>query len=182
MVCTAHVSAPKPSKKVNYCHEAVAVMAPHNGRRKNAYEYALELMKDGFTYESVVKKHCKKSEFKSTAPLFIALSQRNPSHLLTAQLKFLKLEDVQRYRWNKRMRLRTHAGTCVRIIKNGGIEAHSIPAHTSGTTQPLDGAIYSPFKAAINDYLNTFGKGTSLRSNEITKVALYDMFAALNNI
>ena len=36
------------------------------------------------------------------------------------------------------------------VLDSGGIIASSILAHTSGTTQPLDVAMFNPFKAQTN--------------------------------
>ena len=38
-------------------------------------------------------------------------------------------------------------------LKEAGVIAYALPAHTSGTTQPLDVAVFAPFKAALKDQL-----------------------------
>lgn len=64
------------------------------------------------------------------------------------------------------------------IMKNGGVEAHPIPGHTSGATQPLNIAVYCPFKQYINDELYRIMSARRATSSIATetpiKINLYD--------
>ena len=41
------------------------------------------------------------------------------------------------------------------ILEEGGVIAFALPAHTSGTTQPLDAGLFQPFKNEINRVIDT---------------------------
>ena len=41
----------------------------------------------------------------------------------------------------------------LKILDDGNVIAFALPAHTSGTTQPLDVGIFGPYKANINRHL-----------------------------
>jgi hypothetical protein len=51
---------------------------------------------------------------------------------------------------------------------SGGVIAYTLPAHTSGTTQPLDVAVFGPFKSYLND--------TMSRCSRYELGAVYDEF------
>eukprot|EP00171_Calliarthron_tuberculosum_P021386 IDg21386t1 len=67
---------------------------------------------------------------------------------------------------------------CLNILKDGNLEAYAIPAHTSGTTQPLDVTVFGPFKKAINDFLSRMSRRSLGRTEAASKVSLYDMCRA----
>ena len=49
---------------------------------------------------------------------------------------------------------RSHLGFKVLInLKDGGVIAYRLPAHTSVTTQPLEGGVFSPLKSILNDLI-----------------------------
>ena len=41
--------------------------------------------------------------------------------------------------------------TCFSILQNGNIKVHALPTRTSGTTQPLNFAMFGSFKAYANE-------------------------------
>lgn len=68
----------------------------------------------------------------------------------------------------------------LRILSAGNVEADALPAHTSGTTQPLDVSVFSPFKCYINEHL--YCSTTSLPSGQQakSKITYFDLCTAFN--
>eukprot|EP00171_Calliarthron_tuberculosum_P003179 IDg3179t1 len=64
---------------------------------------------------------------------------------------------------------------CLQLLKKCAVELHAIPAHTSGTTQPPDVSVFSPFKRRINEHTS------SLSKEEGSKIDLYNMCCAFND-
>lgn len=67
---------------------------------------------------------------------------------------------------------------CLKTLKEGSVEAYAIPAHTSGTTQPLDISVFGPFKKAINEFLSQLSKSIGSCLGRRSKVTLYDICEA----
>eukprot|EP00171_Calliarthron_tuberculosum_P002436 IDg2436t1 len=65
----------------------------------------------------------------------------------------------------------------LQILSSGNIEAYALPANTSGSTQPLDVSVFSPYKTYINEYL--YRTSSSLRSAK--KVSQFDLCEAFNH-
>lgn len=68
--------------------------------------------------------------------------------------------DVKQQTGNNRKVLLTYDGyrshmsiEALEILEEGGVIAYALPAHTSGTTQPLDVGVFSPFKSAYREEL-----------------------------
>jgi hypothetical protein len=54
---------------------------------------------------------------------------------------------------------RSHlAVEALEILVDAGVIVHALPAHTSGSTQPLDVAVFGPFKQALNDTINSVSR------------------------
>jgi hypothetical protein len=64
---------------------------------------------------------------------------------------------------------RSHLGLeALKTLMVCGVLAYALPAHTSGTTQPLDVNVFSPFKQALNKHIQFLSTSTGY--------ALYDVF------
>ena len=57
-------------------------------------------------------------------------------------------------------------------LKEAGVIAYALPAHTSGSTQPLDVAVFSPFKAALRDHClrSVHSWETALPLNDLARI------------
>jgi hypothetical protein len=53
------------------------------------------------------------------------------------------------------------------ILRDGGVIAHALPAHTSGKTKPLDVSIFSPFKAKLNDGIHSIAMTNSAMTHDV---------------
>ena len=73
----------------------------------------------------------------------------------------LFVQEVTNLTWNGRKVLLLYEGyrshmsyEALKIRDDGNVIVFALPAHTSGTTQPLDVGIFGPFKANINRLLH----------------------------
>jgi hypothetical protein len=81
------------------------------------------------------------SNFKEFAKWFVDQVR----DLTAGGRKFLLLYDGYRSHMNIQ---------ALDAFASGGVIAYTIPAHTSGTTQPLDVAVFGPFKSYLNDTMS----------------------------
>ena len=73
------------------------------------------------------------------------------------------------------------------MLEEVGVIAYALPAHASGSTQPLDVAVFSPFKEAVrNRYLSSVESWeTVLSFNDVALIITdaYDRsFTRLNGV
>ena len=57
-------------------------------------------------------------------------------------------------------------------LKEAGVIAYAFPAHTSGSTQPLDVAVFSSFKAALREHClrSVHSWETALSLNDLARI------------
>lgn len=53
----------------------------------------------------------------------------------------------------------------LQVLEHGGVIAYALPAHTSGTTQPLDVGLFGPFKSHVDNAINSIS-ATGLDSDK----------------
>lgn len=68
---------------------------------------------------------------------------------------------------------RSHMGFKVlRTLRDGGVVVYCLPTHTSSATQPLDVAVYSPFKTHLNNLIYSIaGTHSQVEYDQSTKRA-----------
>eukprot|EP00171_Calliarthron_tuberculosum_P001809 IDg1809t1 len=63
----------------------------------------------------------------------------------------------------------------LQILQRGNVETYALPAHTSGTTQPLDVSIFSPFKHYINESLYKNMPSTIQQDELSQEISIFDL-------